>query len=92
MVDAVLLMDMPESCRECMVRSLADDCQATGRYVQEYRERKTKPAWCPLIELPKRMPETASRKCKGSCEGEWEIPIPENKGWNACLDAILSHD
>ena len=48
MSKAILVMDMPESCRDCLIRSLSDDCQAVGRYVQEYRHNKNKPEWCPL--------------------------------------------
>lgn len=51
---AILVVDMPESCRDCMIRSLADDCQAIGRYVQEYRQNKNKPDWCPLKPMPEK--------------------------------------
>lgn len=48
MPKAILVMDMPESCRDCVIRSLADDCQAVSRFVQEYRHDKSRPDWCPL--------------------------------------------
>lgn len=48
-----------------------------------------KPDWCPLRELPEKKPESEERECIGSTNGTWEVPLYENKGFNACLDEIL---
>lgn len=49
---AILVIDMPKSCQDCMARSLADDCQVMHRDVIDYRYSKSKPEWCPLVLLP----------------------------------------
>lgn len=82
MSKAVLIMDMPESCRDCMIRSLADDCQTTGRYVQGYRHNNSKPDWCPMKELPEMCHITgASGQTKDYVNGY-------RTGWNDCIDII----
>lgn len=94
MAKAVLVMDMPESCfgcnfLYCNADAGIDSCQAmkVSRIVDS--ETYEKPDWCPLRELPKKKEEFELRKCKGSVEGTWKVPLIENKGFNACLDEIL---
>ncbi|EOS34206.1 hypothetical protein D3Z53_26590 [Lachnospiraceae bacterium] len=48
---SALIIDTPVDCRDCKIRSLGDDCQATGRHVKDYRGNKEKPEWCPLEEV-----------------------------------------
>ena len=85
MAKAVLVMDMPESCKDCSCKypSYKDDalydCAITGKKIPidggRYGE---KPNWCPLRELP----EKANHP--DYCDnGRFD------KGWNACLDEIL---
>jgi len=81
---AILVLDMPDSCRECYLRSLADDCQVVGRYVQEYREQKNKPDWCPLQKLPDEKTGTAY------LDEQFQHPA-FNVGWNACLDELVEY-
>lgn len=85
MAKAVLVMDMPETCKDCSCKypSYKDyalyDCAITGKTIPidggRYGE---KPNWCPLRELP----EKANHP--DYCDnGRFD------KGWNACLDEIL---
>lgn len=93
MAKAVLVMDeMPECCADCYCGYFERDtkelnlvCGATG----EDANNVGKPDWCPLRELPEKKEEFELRKCKGSVEGTWKVPLIENKGFNACLDEIL---
>lgn len=72
----VILVNIPKDCRECPMRSLADDC-VCGRNVMEFRHSKSKPDWCPIKPLPKRV-SAGDRKYMNEYE----------KGWNDCLDKI----
>ena len=55
-------MDMPKSCRECLMRVRCSDCVCCNDYcVFEPEEAEgwhcdevpqTRPNWCPLVELP----------------------------------------
>ena len=82
MAKAVLIMDMPECCADCACSYFERDskelnliCGATGG---EDANNVGKPDWCPLRELP----EKANHP--DYCDnGRFD------KGWNACLDAIL---
>ena len=93
MAKAVLVMDMPECCADCVCsyfeigsKELNLVCGATG----EDANNVGKPDWCPLRKLPEKKEEIELRECKGSVEGTWNVPLIENKGFNACLDEILN--
>ena len=80
MTRAVLTMDMPEQCQECVLCCETSNsgymCCATGKSVP-YGE---KPDFCPLRELPdyKRTVGTEIENDK----------LLMNMGWNSCLDEI----
>ncbi len=59
MSKSVLIIDTPADCRDCVIRSLGDDCMAMGRHVKEYRENKCRPEWCPLEEVK----ESSIKRC-----------------------------
>lgn len=98
MPKAVLVMDMPERCDKCLLLlkfpqkdGLALCLARPTNGQEEYnpkREKSWRPDWCPLRELPEKKEEFEQRECIGSTKGTWEVPLIENKGWNACLDAI----
>lgn len=90
MPKAVLVMDMPESCDMC---DFVDDEQpprygektlycgipGMGEDVTDYLA--CRPEFCPLRELPEKMPELKA--------GYEDISTSIRRvGWNACLDAI----
>ncbi len=85
MAKAVLVMDMPEQvCQKCTLcyETENDDeylCCAVGKLVPDGE----KPNWCPLRELPEKIPEL-----KHGYESVEKSIL--RKGWNACLDKILS--
>lgn len=89
MAKAVLVMDMPETCKDCSCKypSYKDDalydCAITGKTIPidggRYGE---KPDWCPLRELPEKIPKLKS--------GYEDLSTSIRRvGWNACLDEIL---
>ncbi len=90
MVKAVLIMDdMPECCADCCCGYFERDskelnliCGATG----EDANNVGKPDWCPLRELPEK--KVADKRLAISPLTEGYLKDFE-KGWNACLDAIL---
>lgn len=94
MPKAVLVLDMPEQvCCKCSlcyeVLPVGDYymCAALGKEIPDGEI----PAWCPLRELPEKKPESEKRECKGSTKVTWEVPLLENRGFNACLDEIMSN-
>lgn len=88
MAKAVLVMDMPECCVDCCcgyferyTKELNLVCGATG----EDANNVEKPDWCPLRELPEKIPELKS--------GYEDFSVSIRRvGWNACLDEILKDD
>ena len=97
MAKAVLVMDMPGSCFQCRFLHIdtehvevIESCGALEVGRQLDTESYDKPEWCPLRELPEKKEEIELRECKGSVEGTWNVPLIENKGFNACLDEILN--
>ena len=85
MAKAVLVMDMPECCADCQ---LADDdpsglyCPLADDYYDGTDSAEDKASWCPLRELPEKIPEL-----KHGYESVEKSIL--RKGWNACLDEIL---
>ncbi len=95
MAKAVLIMDMPESCIGCNFCHISsEDNESSCKAYEVARtidsDTYKKPNWCPLRELPEKKEEIELRECKGSVEGTWNVPLIENKGFNACLDEILN--
>ena len=88
MAKAVLVMDMPEDCKQCVFCRGLNACKLKKYLVRDkictvYTVDKQimeggKPDWCPLRELPERSdhPEHCDN-------GRFDA------GWNACLDEIL---
>lgn len=75
MSKAVLVMDMPENCYQCPFGNDDAECDVIGR---PFNQKKEKPDWCPLRQMPEKKPEYLSiNSKKGYCDG-----------WNACIDAI----
>ena len=91
MPKAVLVMDMPERCDKCplLLKIPQKDglalCLARPTNGQEEynpkREKSWRPDWCPLRELPEKMPDL-----EHGYENVEKSII--RTGWNACLDAL----
>lgn len=95
MSKAILVMDMPDSCMGCNflycdAESNSESCQAREKALVIDFEKVDKPDWCPLREMPEKKKETELRKV--SDDEVWRVPLPENSGWNACIDAIGGGD
>ena len=87
MAKAVLVMDMPEDCKQCVFCRGLNACKLKIYLVRDkictvYTVDKQimeggKPDWCPLRELPERSDHP------DHCDnGRFDA------GWNGCLDAI----
>ena len=81
---AILVIDMPSSCKECMMTYTgyhSDFCFVTRNIpsdVGHYVFTNTKPNWCPLKEVPDRkVVDWLADNAGWSC------------GWNACIEEIL---
>lgn len=91
MAKAVLIMDMPECCRECCFKDFRASgrltCICTDKYMElEEDMDKRRPDWCPLRELPERMEICGTYNAEYYAKGGL---MPSYKlGWNKCLDAI----
>lgn len=79
MSKGIIMVDIPADCRDCLLRSLADDC-IVGRNVMEYRHNKSKPDWCPIRALPDKL-ESNSR----NAHEDFDYVC----GWNDCIDELL---
>lgn len=75
---AILVIDMPEDCRECPVQSCVF-CQAKdgGKSICDI---KIKPDWCPLKPMPKKQALNG---------GLTEFQMGARSGYNLCIDEIL---
>ena len=93
MAKAVLVMDMPESCKKCVFcrglnacklnKYLVGDRICTIYTVDKQIMEGGKPDWCPLRELPEKKEELAIEQYEFGGLGKAFV-----SGWNACLDAI----
>ena len=93
MPKAVLVMDMPERCDKCLLLlkipqkdGLALCLARPTNGQEEYnpkREKSWRPDWCPLRELPEKIPDL-----EHGYENVEKSII--RTGWNACLDAIAN--
>ena len=87
MTKSVLVIDNPESCFECNFLycdgdTNLDSCQAREEARLVDSATYEKPDWCPLRELPEKIPELKS--------GYEDINTSIRRvGWTACLDKIL---
>lgn len=88
MSKAVLIMDMPDCCAECQ---LSDDdpsglyCVSADDYYDGEDGMEDRTSFCPLRELPEKIPELKS--------GYEEISKSiHREGWNACLNEIIGEN
>ena len=75
MSKSVLIIDTPADCWDCMIRDLTDHCQATGKDVDEYRDSKCRPEWCPLEEVT----ESSVERCIAHLERHGYIALEFNR-------------
>ncbi len=85
MSKAVLVLDMPEGCNDCVLNN-CHFCDVTNENIESYMYdimEVDKPDWCPLKELPHKRYHSA-----------YGVPIEmsEDKIWNKCIDKIIGED
>ena len=80
MSKSVLVIDTPEYCALCVLRSgvLHPFCRVNNRDITDLSIR---PDWCPLKSFPEKFDDEKERKL-GDFEPLFKI------GWNSCIDAI----
>lgn len=85
MSKAVLVMDMPSKCRECLCWSINNRgdaiCKAKRKFIDT--GDGSKPNWCPLRELPEKKDLKELAKHSLGEDYIW------SEGWNACINEIL---
>lgn len=85
MSKAVLVLDMPEGCNDCVLNN-CHFCDVTNENIESYMYdimEVDKPDWCPLEELP--------HKRYHSVYGV-PIEMSEDKIWNECIDKIVGEE
>lgn len=83
---AILVIDMPSCCNECKIRvddeysnwCPYDNPEPNG--VWKYVDNGTKPDWCPLKPVPKKL------DVDDSIYYQWG---DHEDGWNHCIDCIV---
>lgn len=85
MSKAVLVLDMPEGCNDCVLNNY-HFCDVTNENIESYIYdimEVDKPDWCPLKELPHKRYHSA-----------YGVPIEmsEDKIWNECISKILGEN
>lgn len=92
MTKAILVIDMPKNCSECLLQYDYLHCITTENkncdckdLKYTYEDCDYRPKNCPLKELPKKkgisLKEAIGEKC--SCYSD---------GWNDCIDEILGEE
>lgn len=85
MSKAVLVLDMPEGCNDCVLNN-CHFCDVTNKNIESYMYdimEVDKPDWCPLKELPD---EIHSKEYLDEyCDGY-------DDGWNSLRKEILGED
>ena len=83
---AILVIDMPDGCRECHLcgeeyMTYRDYCRITDSYIWTI----DRPDWCPLKPLPEKYDIEAERNKPHDIDCDWEF----ESGYNACIEEIL---
>lgn len=79
----IIVMDIPENCRECKLRTASGYCSLTHRDIFLYGVKGEKANWCPIRPIPKRKPLTGDVSNYEKL-GQELIRV----GWNNCLDEM----
>lgn len=82
---AIIVIDMPNSCDKCEFGYYSDGKILLCDYENKIGSEENKPDWCPLKELPEKIPRPQPIESdefnRGFC---W--------GWNDCIDEILGEE
>lgn len=103
MSKSILVIDTPESCKECpcgsSVETMSFDdyccCEVSNRQILEEVYALEKPDLCPLRDFPEKKGEKqymTRKDNRGNTETYGEIRDMIAVGWNMCIDEILKGD
>lgn len=84
MAKGFFLVDIPDNCRECNLRSETGLCLCEKKCVFFYGLKYEKPDWCPIREVPDRK-EPTSMTISPLIKKQYS---EFDKGWNDCLDYL----
>ena len=83
---SILVLDTPNSCRDCSLKynlyGYWETCYIKNMYIREHYESGTKPDWCPLKPLP------SYKDLKPDNSLESQLAYQYNQGYNSCLEYI----
>lgn len=85
MSKAILVIDMPECCKNCMCYVLGAKNNFCERTRFAIFDNTTKPDWCPLKPVPEKYDVEHALYFTRDWDGEYE------HGYNACIDEILGN-
>lgn len=86
MSKAILVMDMPESCRECPLELSKHQCAVNSELMKDNTIRQV---WCPLREVPEKKDlSKISHGILAYSSDEFYQAV----GYNAAIDEILGKD
>lgn len=81
MSKSILVIDTPEKCDGCVLHGIIIGKQICNAEIRRVKDENSKPDWCPLIALPKKIAE----------ENRW-FSGDYAKGRNDCIDELLKGD
>lgn len=92
MAKAMLIMDMPSSCKKCLLRDyhkskFCFQCRAIPLSEIEEEEVNVRQEWCPLREVPQKKDICGRYNAEYFKQGG--KPASFKVGYNACIDEIL---
>ncbi len=74
-----VMVDVPNNCRECHLRTMTGYCLPGEMDVFQYGLKNIKPKSCPIRKLP-------GKRCeKNAC---YDSDFYRAEGWNSCLEAL----
>ena len=99
MSKGIILVDMPENCCRCKIKtrpagmSFPEDmiCGITEQSIYQYKPNNVygnKPDWCPIKPLPQHKKVDPFPEERGLFSVMEIVNIGKQMGWNACLDEI----
>ena len=102
MAKGIIVVDVPERCRDCKFCHLFRDmvtgeimreCEIIGRLA--IKNENEKPDWCPIRPLPERKDYKGPDAVNGtlmSTRAKQAIDEAGKMGWNNCIDEILKEE
>lgn len=87
----IVIVDIPDNCRDCPLRNLADYC-INEKNVEKYRHNKNKPDWCPIRPMPQKANHKGDNKDLISRKALMEGRVENDQVRTAALCAPAAFD